>query len=214
MLYNLTLQPSHSSYYNIIHRFNNGEPLTPAQINFLERMSADLSDGTFDKIYNYYHLGQKTYLEIKDKISLNRLKQLRNQVAQLLHKSDKIRLKINPKQLFQLRALLADQLIYYHGNQFLTGAPYYQGGIPHIDFIQWGNLFGVVEYEEILGETAEKGNILIHFEKVADNTVTQLIQQYSHQYLDIRHKPKVVNTDKPTLQTATTHFMNFNFTRG
>ena len=43
------------------------------------------------------------------------------------------------------KKVVCEELILTHGNQLLTGAPFYPGGIPYTLFFQWGNLFGVAK---------------------------------------------------------------------
>lgn len=74
-----------------------------------------------------------------------------------------------------------DQLmIYLHGNQLITGAPLIIGGYPHLNYFQWGNLYGVVKYEEQEGEEVYEANLLIYFEDRHERKLEQCIQDLLH----------------------------------
>lgn len=69
------------------------------------------------------------------------------------------------------RMLSIADLILVYGNQTLTSAPFMAGGLPHIEFFEWGNVFGVIKYVAVTGETDT--NILVHFEKKQEQTLEQ-----------------------------------------
>lgn len=74
-----------------------------------------------------------------------------------------------------------DQLmIYLYGNQLITGAPLIIGGHPHLDYFQWGNLYGVVKYEEQEGEEVYETNLMIYFEDRHDRNLEQCMQDLLH----------------------------------
>jgi hypothetical protein len=178
----LKLEPVHNSYVDILNCFNKGKPLSPAQLNFLRRYHAKLSDPTFDRILNYYKITDPKTFVISKNLNRSFLGNLRSKIIYSLKDSHDIRVQLSSKQFFQFKSLLYNELIFFHGNQILTGAPYFTGGVPHVDFIQWGNLFGVIKYEELVGESALDGNILIHFEEMANLKFEQCIELYFHQY--------------------------------
>lgn len=176
----LKLEPLHNSYIEILKCFNKGKPLSPDQINFLRRNHGRISDAHFDRIINYYGVFKDRVINLRNS-QLTRLKlsKLVNYLSFNLRQfTNKIAIQLTPKQFFQFRSLLMHELVFFHGNQILTGAPHFPGGLQHVDFLQWGNLFGVVKYEELLGESPES-NILIYFEKMADRHVEDCIKQVS-----------------------------------
>lgn len=91
---------------------------------------------------------------------------------------------IPPTQFFHLENTI-EELLYYQGNQLLAGAPFFEGGVPRVDFFQWGNLMGVVKYEELLGEKGIEGNILIYFEDLQDRTLLHAMHDYLVHHLAI-----------------------------
>lgn len=91
------------------------------------------------------------------------------------------------------------ELLYWHGNQSLTGAPYFLGGLQPVYFFQWGNLMGVVKYEELLGEKDTDGNILIYFEDLKDRTLQQAIEHY------LQAAPKIILQPAPVIQPPAPH---------
>lgn len=177
----LQLKPVHNSFLDILIAFNNGKPLNSAQRNFLHRYVTKFSSNKLDEIYRYYALfNQKTPNAAKKRYSLVSPFTLKQDVANALEHTPSYQIHVNPSQLAQLKLLLIHELIFLHGNQYLTGAPFFAGGVPHIDFFQWGNYYGVIKYEEILGESALDANILIHFVKKQDESLLEFAKQYQH----------------------------------
>jgi hypothetical protein len=197
MSYTLKLEPHHSTYYDIITAFNSGKPLTPGQLNFLRSYHVKLSDPAFDAILKYYDVsGHKENL-LLGTVTREKLHRLKDRIlGSVKIGKDRFGVVMSTQQFFQLKTLLAHEIIFFHGNQLLTGAPYFAGGVPHIDFLQWGNLFGIVKYEELLGENAIDGNIMIYFEDMADRTLSECIEAINHQ---IHITPKV-NLQPPVVQ--------------
>lgn len=191
--YTLKLEPSHDSYLGIVKCFNEGRPLTPEQINYLRRFHAKISNTSFDRIVNYYGILRDKNVHLdRNQFTRPSLSQLKKQILTYLdEEGEEVNIRLTRRQFFQFRALLTNELIFFHGNQLLTGAPYFPGGVPHVDFMQWGNLFGIVKYEELLGEIATDANILIAFEEMADRNIEQCINHYNA-------KPKPILM--PTLQ--------------
>lgn len=195
----LQLRPIHNTYVDILSCFQQGKPLSNNQLNFLRRYSSKISDPTIDAVVKYYKIFNQELQRKSNKIG----KALNYQFLQNLYKllSNKFscgietfEIKLTRKQFFQFKTLLLNDLIYFHGNHVLTGAPFFAGGLPHVDFFQWGNLFGIVKYEEILGEKNTDGNILIFFEEQADRSLEQFVQS---QLQLIHHAPTSNKIAKP-----------------
>lgn len=89
-----------------------------------------------------------------------------------------------------------DQLmIYLHGNQILTGAPVIIGGYPHLDYFQWGNLYGVVKYEMEEGEEVNEANLLIYFEDRHERNLEQCMHDLLHR---LQHEAEPAHTLEPS----------------
>lgn len=164
--------------------YREGKPLSSEQAQFLWFNRHKLGY-EFDKLAKYYQLdGYKLSANkpsfIKPSTSFTAADiELFYRRLQLMLANNRhgIELSLTPAQFIQLKNTIG-QLIFFHGNQVLTGAPFFAGGIPHVDFFQWGNLMGVIKYEELLSEKGIEGNFLIHFADMKDRTLLQCIQDY------------------------------------
>src|SRR5690606_35947581 len=87
--------------------------------------------------------------------------------------------QMSPSDFLSFRAMTTDELILYHGNQLLTGAPFFPGGVPQLIYFQWGNLFGVAKYVVIAEEKALKSNVLIYFEDRHERLLQDCVYQYN-----------------------------------
>lgn len=162
---------------NIIRAYNEGKPLTSAEQHFLWMHYRELG-GYMEKVAKYYRLTDlqaraklASFLRPQGVLNLHRLKTM------LADSPKGIELTLTPTEFLTLKNNI-NELLYFHGNQVLTGAPFFAGGVPHIDFFQWGNLMGVVKNEELPGEKIITGNILIYFEDMKDRNLMQCIQDY------------------------------------
>lgn len=164
-------------------------PLSSDQINFLSQHEKTLGIYVIDSDVQHYLEYSKKHLNqvlpmvfpktIINYLIFHRIKQwvkilLKNK---LMH----VHLNMSLKQFMQFKMVGMNELIFWHGNQFLTGAPFYPGGIPTYVFFQWGNLFGVVKYNIVSGEKAVLGNLLICIEEMHERYFSQCIADYTHQ---------------------------------
>lgn len=177
----LELKPLNNSFIQILMAFNNGKPLTSDQLNFLRRYHHMLNNPMIDSVCRYYGIinnkHNKVHLQ-KPRHALDFLDNLKEKVTAGIKHTRSHCLHLTLKQLLQFKVMLMNELIFLHGNHTLTGAPFFPGGVPHVEFFQWGNLFGIVKYEEILGETALDANILIYFEEKQDKTLAQFAKEH------------------------------------
>jgi hypothetical protein len=118
--------------------------------------------------------------ELLNKESIKSLK--RRLILLLQSKNKNVQLKFTVEHFQELMSLAYGELILYHGNQLITGAPFFQGGIPHVVYFQWGNLFGVAKYVVLPDEKNQKGNVMIYFEDMADRLLNDCVDQYNHKY--------------------------------
>lgn len=110
------------------------------------------------------------------------VKELYQQLSlKLLHSSEGLELELTPEQFAQIRPSIS-HLMYFHGNQTLTSAPYFMGGIANIVLFQWGNLFGVAKFTASPSEKAIIGNLLIYFEDLEDRTMEECVFEYQQQH--------------------------------
>jgi hypothetical protein len=176
----LTNKPTDYLCKNLLANFAEGKPLSPDLVNFLARHEKTLSNPKLDSALNYYlkHLHNKTAHEKLNHEDITKLKKR----LQLLVKSKnaKVEFIMTPSQFSQFRFLNYRELILFHGNQFLTGAPFIPGGVPHLIYFQWGNLFGVAKYVVLPEEKSLKSNVLIYFEDRQEREFIECIYQYNH----------------------------------
>jgi hypothetical protein len=103
--------------------------------------------------------------------------QLQQKIAQ---RNKGIELTLTPQQFAEIRPSIT-HLMYLHGNQTLTGAPYFIGGVPHVFFFQWGNLLGVARYTAAPSEKVVP-DLLIYFEDLEERTLEEAMQEYQKQH--------------------------------
>lgn len=185
----LLLQPIHKNSTDILRAFALQKPLSPAQVNFLDWHQKELSSQSFDPIIKYYihaqhskrHQLNASFLLPHEIINDEAIKQLKKRlIAMLMQKKSHSVIHLTQKQFLQFKQMTIHELIYWHGNQFLTGAPFFPGGIPPILFIQWGNFFGVVKFVILPGEKALKANILIYFEDMQERDLETCVHDFEH----------------------------------
>lgn len=171
-----------------------GKPLSSAQRHYLWFNHHKLGY-EFERMAKYYQLTKKaesqrhSFINPRDILSSNDIQAMHRRLELMLASvKNGIELKFTPAQFLALKNAIGE-LIFYHGNQVLTGAPFFAGGVSRVDFFQWGNLLGVVKYEELLSEKGVEGNFLIHFEGMKDRTILQSIQDYQrHQHQTLQQQ--------------------------
>jgi len=118
------------------------------------------------------------FLAHKDELEYEDIDVFYENLETLLKKTPSVVYTFTPQQFNDLKLafdIYAQQqdnqlLLYQHGNQTLTGAPYVIGGHPHLDYFLWGNLFGVVKYTE---QGGEEYNYHVYFEHKQERTLEQ-----------------------------------------
>lgn len=188
----LLAQPHANYVSHILRSFEGGKPLSCDQLNFLATHEKILSTHGLDSVIKYYlksyHDKQKADLSFrfpKQKINQVTTRQIKQTIQTLLKsKLDHVDLKMTLEQFAQFKYVGINELIFWHGNQFLTGAPFQPGGIPYIIYFQWGNLFGVVKFQILPEEKALKGNVLIYFEDMSNRNLYECVKEYEHKLKD------------------------------
>jgi hypothetical protein len=200
-------KPNNYNLQQMLVNFAGGVPLSADQLNFLLRHEKALSHYGLDPLLKYYlkpyyrkYADHHSFLLHQEEITEKSAKELRNRLQLILEgkKKQRIKLAVTPEQFLQFKNAAVPSLILYHGNQFLTGAPFYLGGIPHVVFFQWGNLFGVAKYIILPDEKALKSNVLIYFEDMYDRNLQQCVDDFKH---DLKHELQ------PHEQPAHTHHL-------
>ncbi len=200
---------SEYAYEGIRVKFEKGEPLTADQLNFLYNFEKYLSAHHQDSFLKFYlnpyyrhHSAQESFLIHGDTFNLDTIKHLKKRIHALIdaHKHP-ISFHLKPDQFLAFRAATTKELILFHGNHFLTGAPFFPGGVPHVIYFQWGNLFGVAKYAILAEEHAVKGNVFIYFEDMHERLLTECVHTYQSEHL-IKPQPTPPLTPKPIPQPA------------
>lgn len=189
MTFKPTLQNKPSDY-SLLASYANDKPLPPDVLNFLawhEKTLSYLQPG-LDQALRYhlkpYHKHREeaqSFLLTHEKLNKESIANLKKRLQIMLQdRNSHLEFKMKPEQFLQFRSMTVDELILYHGNQFLTGAPFHIGGIPHTLLFQWGNLFGVAKYVVLPEERALRSNVLIYFESMHDRYLDQCVDEYQH----------------------------------
>lgn len=184
---------------NIIAKHANGVPLTCDERNFLDWHQKTLSNEHIDSAAAYYlkhHTlpyseGHSFLLphEIINKADIDKLK--KRLKIMLSEKGKNVELKFTTQQFLDFKKLNYSELILFHGNQLLTGAPFFPGGIAPIIFFQWGNLFGVAKYVMLAEERALRSNVLIYFEDMQERLLDECVKDYKQQHVnELKNTPQ------------------------
>lgn len=190
----LTHKPdANYAYEGITVRFASGAPLSADQLNFLHNHEAYLSQHHLDPVSRYYLKPYRQKKEAENSFLLHGhtfteagLIHLKRRILALIQASTHgLSLQLKPEEFLQFRAATVNELILYHGNQFLTGAPFHPGGIPYTLYFQWGNLFGVAKYQVLPDEKNIKGNVLIYFEDMQERQLDDCVHHYQ-----LEHRPE------------------------
>lgn len=173
------------NYRSLLVKFAHGEPLTADELNFLHWHEKQLSSALLDPVTKYYlkiyrhESATHSFLLPHEIINKEDIKSLKKRIQLMIaEKNSHVEFSLSPEQFNKFKQISYQELILYHGNQFLTGAPYHLGGIPHVIFFQWGNLFGVAKYVVMAEEKSLKSNIMIYVEDMQERKIEECIKEY------------------------------------
>lgn len=183
----LLAQPYAHWMADILARFEDGKPLTSDQLNFLMNHDKTLSSHALDLVIKYYlgsrkHDPDKSLAFTIPKEKINRIiaHELRDVVANLLqHNLSHIDLKMSIDQFLQFKAAGFNELIFWHGPQFLSRTFPFPNATPLVLYFQWGKLFGVVKLNTHVENFALEGNVLIYFEDMDLRSLNQCVLDYA-----------------------------------
>jgi hypothetical protein len=201
----LDLKPGDYTTQQLLVNFAGGVPLSADQLNFLSRHEKALSGQGLDAALKYYLKPyakkmeeQHSFLMHREKMDAAAAKELRERLRMsLTDKGQRVKLPFTPQQFLEFKNAATPSLILYHGNQFLTGAPFHPGGIPHVIFFQWGNLFGVAKYVMLPEERALKSNVFVYFENMHDRLLEQCVKEVTKElHLELTPSQQPVQTHK------------------
>ena len=187
----LVEKPNDYALQQLLVNFASGVPLSADQLNFLNNHEKALSG--LDPVLKYYlqPLHKKaqehhSFLMHRENFNAEAAKELKRRLQLLLtDKGQRLKIPMTNKQFMEFKNSALPSLILYHGNQFLTGAPFYLGGIPHVVYFQWGNLFGVAKYVILAEEKALPSNVLIYFEEMHERLLEKCVRDFNK---DLRHE--------------------------
>lgn len=215
---------------SILNLYREGHAIPPALFHYMDRLfkvPAYTKKFTKErqlahKFYQDLKIGQlqklaatrNYFLEHKSQFEYADVATFYHSLTTLLHDTHAhVVYSLNPQQFEAIKPNLDvyvqtanNQLvIYLHGNQILTGAPIIIGGYPHLDYFQWGNLYGVVKYEV---EEGEEDSLLVYFENRHQQNLEQCIRellgrlQYQAEHTPTSPKPLTEQLEFKPLPTA------------
>ncbi|MCE3237341.1 MAG: hypothetical protein K0R24_322 [Gammaproteobacteria bacterium] len=210
----LILHPLHHTTADIVKRFTLGKPLTPDQINFLDWHQAQLSNPEFDPVLKYYLKSRNdhenhfhtSFLLPHEKMNREAIALLKKRLAIMLKANSEHRvvMSLTHEQFVEFKKYTIQELIFWHGNQFLTGAPFYPSGTPPLVLFQWGNYFGIIKYVVIAGEKAVMGNLLLYFEDRQERSLEECVADYQKRMAnemklqaDLLHNKEIIKSHDP-----------------
>jgi hypothetical protein len=137
-----------------------------------------LSTKKMDVTSNYFLFHKKRLKAADIKTFYNTVKKLLKKTTHVIYRLTALQFD-TIKSLFDVYARnVGDQLvIYWHGNQTITGAPLVLGGHQHVEYFQWGNLYGIVKYQKLPGEEINTSNLLIYFENRRERNFKQCLDE-------------------------------------
>lgn len=183
----LILQPIHNSSADILKSFALGRPLNCEQIHFLNWHQKELSNMLIDPLLKYYlklkaDHRPSSFLLPCEEINTHSIASLKKRLQATLQSGHhQAVIQLTYKQFLEFKEYSFPELIFWHGNQFLTGAPFYPSCVPPVIFFQWGNYFGIVKYVALPGEKSLKANVLIYFEDMQDRHINECVENYNQQ---------------------------------
>lgn len=182
----LILQPIHNTTADILKCFSLGVPLSCDQLNFVASHQHQLSSHEFDPVYQYYiesaknkHKNSGSFLLSSELLTTESMKKLKQRLSLFLQKkSSHVLIGLTHDQFLKFRELNINELIFWHGNQYLTGAPFFPGGLPPVIYFQWGNLFGILLHTFSANALELKPKAIIHFEDRFERNLEQCVDDY------------------------------------
>jgi len=186
---------------NILKLFEEGKPLSSAQLNFLQRHEKSLSSSTLDPVLKYYLMEHKRHphkilpLELpKHNLTDAGFQQVKHNIHTLLsHHLSHVDLEMSNEQFLKFKSLGLHEIVFWHGNSLMPGTVFHHGGAPYRLYFQWGRLFGVVKFHILsCGKTVE-GKVIIYLENMYERNLLECIKSYSQQ---LKERQKYDNTQK------------------
>ncbi len=195
----LILQPIHNSSADIIRNFASGAPLTADQRLFLESHEKEISNNDFDPIIQYYLASLKkhkdkfhaTFLLPYEKLNFERIAELKKRIQTMLkdNKNSYVIINMSQEEFLDFKDYTDEEVMFWRGNVYLTGAPLVPGGTPPVIFFRWGNFFGIVKYALLFDEKA-KLNLFLYFEEMRNRTLDQCVKEY---HTELKYKIALQN---------------------
>lgn len=209
----LILQPYHASTVDLLKCFAQGTPLSCDQLNFVEWHQQQLNSAEFDPVYKYYiesakkkHAVSKSFI-LSEQFNAESIKQFKKRLNLFLQQKTSVIFSLTQEQFEKFKELNIHELIFLHGDQLLTNAPFIPGGLPPVIYFQWGNLFGVVKYVILAGEKALKANLLIYFEDSQERNLDQCVLDYQNKLKTELELQKNILHDHKIEPPAFDHFI-------
>lgn len=204
------IERPYDSYLSaILKTFESDKPLSADQINFIAQHEKLLSNFALDPVIRHYLKVQRerrgktmSFALTQEKLNEPVLKRIKAYVQRLLHQQlTHIDLNMSVKQFQHFKRVGMHELIFWHGNQFLTGAPFFPGGIPHVIYMQWGNLFGIVKLQISFHDLQLQGQVHIDFVDRKNRSLYECVKHYS-EALKISEQPQAPTLEIPKVEPA------------
>lgn len=214
------LHPIHNSSADILKNFATGKPLSAEQLNFLDWHEKELSNEVYDPIIRYYldsikrHALKATFLLPHEIINYESIKSLKERILATLRegKHTHIEIPVSEQQLLQFKQNAGRELLYWNGNQFITGPHLYPNRIPPVIFLRWGNLFCVIRYVVLAIGKQFKPQITLYFENRNDRDLDRCVLEYN-QYIEnvkvLQNQPIEQETKIKTPNLSLTNYYIF-----
>lgn len=204
----LSLHPIHASSAEILKCFATGKPLSAEQINFLDWHAKELSNENYDPIVRYYLDSEKrktkktSFLLRYEIINSDAINDLKLRIlASLNDKNDHVEIQLTEQQFMQFKQNAGYDLLYWHGNQFITGPYLYPTRIPPMIYLSWGNFFCVIRYVALAIGKQLKPQMILYIEKKLDRTLDQCVLEYNDKIQHAIQLQKEITTQHQLTET-------------
>lgn len=211
----LVLQPIHNSSTDIMKSFIEGKPLSCDQLNFLTWHENELNSEAFDPLIKYYIESQKkrckkaSFLLPHEELNADDIKKLEERIrANLKNTYSHVAVEMNEKQYSQFKRHAMAELIYWNGQEFISGARFYVGGVMPAIYFQWAEFFCVWKYAMLHEEKRLRHTSMIYFEALRNRNLNQCVNEYkAHQQQETLYQQKLFfekNTNTENIQKVQT----------
>lgn len=207
----LVFQPIHNSSADMLRCFSEGKPLSTDQLHFLAWHEKELSSAALDPLIEYYIGSEKrrkyhaNFLLQHEQLNQEDIKKLKERIRAILKdKYSHVAFEMTEKQFLDFKKYAESELIFLTGQEFISGARFYVGGVMPALYFQWAEYFGVWKYAMMHANQQLQTKHIIYFEEMRHRDLKQCVEDYkNHQHNEVLFQQKLVV--KPPTEESPQH---------